>query len=89
MILHFFYYGLPEFDMTLEDRPNDFETDFEKLPPLKMQIELSDSSLCLESFEPLELANFRKQMAELEIDLYSHNYKKERASSFSTIVAKS
>jgi hypothetical protein len=42
-VLHFFYYGLPEFDLTLEDRPNDFETDFEKLPPLKMQIELSDS----------------------------------------------
>ena len=28
-------------------------------------------------------------MADLDIDLLNHNYKKERASSFSTIVAKS
>ena len=29
---HFFGYGYPEFDMTCEDRPNSYETDFEKLP---------------------------------------------------------
>jgi hypothetical protein len=29
---HFFGYGYPEFDMNSDEKPNEWETDFEKLP---------------------------------------------------------
>ena len=49
---HYFGYGYPQFDMTAEDRPNDFETDFEKQPVQNMKLEILDSLICFDSFNP-------------------------------------
>ena len=49
-ISHFFGYGYPEFDLSSPDKPNDYETDFEKFPVQKMRLEILDSLICLDSF---------------------------------------
>jgi hypothetical protein len=48
---HYFGYGAPEFDLSSEDRPNFYETDFEKLPVMKMKFEVLDSLICIDSFD--------------------------------------
>jgi hypothetical protein len=59
-IIHFFSYGLPEFDPSAEDLPNAFESDIEKLPFLEMKIDILDSMVCMDSFDPQEIEKVRK-----------------------------
>ena len=63
---HFFGYGYPEFDMTSDDRPNYYETDFEMLPIMKMKIEILDSMICMDSFDTNDFLNFKGNQAFFE-----------------------
>ena len=60
---HFFGYGYPEFDQMSEDRPNHYEADLEKLPVMKLKVELLDSMICMDSFEPADLVSYLKSQA--------------------------
>lgn len=60
---HFFVEGLPEFDPASEDRPNDYEADFEKLPVLKMKLDIVESMLCVESYDPADLVAYLENQA--------------------------
>jgi hypothetical protein len=64
---HFFGYGYPEFDPMSEDRPNDYETDVEKLPVMKLKIDILDSMICMDSFEPADLVGYLESQALLEL----------------------
>lgn len=46
-ISHFFGYGYPEFH---DEKPNEYETDFEKFPVMKMKLLVLDSLICVDSF---------------------------------------
>jgi len=65
-IAHFFGYGYPEFDMTCEDRPNSYEADFEKLPVMQMKLDILESMICMESFDPADMARYRGSQAASE-----------------------
>ena len=60
MIAHFFGCGYPEFDLDSFECPNFYETDFEKLPILKMKVEVLDSMICLDSFKSEDVQDFMK-----------------------------
>lgn len=60
MISHFFGYGFPEFDLNSFECPNIYETDLEKLPVLKMKVEIQDSMICLDSFKSEDIQNFKR-----------------------------
>ena len=60
MIAHFFGYGYPQFDMDSFECPIAYETDFEKLPVLKMKVEVLDSMICIDSFKSEDVLNFLK-----------------------------
>ena len=64
---HFFGYGYPEFDLMSEDRPNAYETDVEKLPIMKLKIDILDSMICMDSFEPADLVGYLESQALLEL----------------------
>lgn len=55
MISHFFSYSYPQFDLNTFECPNHYEDDFEKLPILKMKIEVLDSMICMDSFKSEEI----------------------------------
>lgn len=54
-VAHFFGYGYPEFDPNSEESPNAYESDFEKLPVWKMKLEVLDSMLCVDNFDPRDV----------------------------------
>lgn len=60
MISHFFSCGYPEFDLDSFECPNHYETDFEKLPILKMKVEVLDSMICIDSFKSEDVQDFMK-----------------------------
>ena len=43
--------------MTADDRPNDYETDLEKQPVQNMKLEILDSMICFDSFNPCIASN--------------------------------
>ena len=59
-ILHFFTYGLPEFDPLSEDLPNEFEANIEKDPRLEIKVTVLDSMVCMDSFDLCEIEKQRK-----------------------------
>ena len=52
--------------MDSDDRPNYYETDFEKLPIMTMTVEILDSMICVDSFEANDLVNFKGNLASFE-----------------------
>jgi hypothetical protein len=59
-ISHFFTYGLPEFDENDEDKPNEYEADYEKLPVLELKLSILDSMVCIDSFDPEDIVIYRE-----------------------------
>ena len=45
-ILHFFVYGMPEFDPNSVDKPNDYDPDVENAPPRFIKVKLYNSLIC-------------------------------------------
>ena len=63
-LVHFFAEGTPEYEKptdvpqdgnTIGEWPNSWETDLEKMPALKVKVEVLDSLLCLDSFDSADL----------------------------------
>ena len=68
-IAHFFGYGYPEFDPDSEESPNAYENDFEKLPVWKMKLEVLESMLCVDNFDPRDVVEAKANLRAAGIGL--------------------
>lgn len=67
-IVHFFGYGYPEYQEQMQDGdsigewPNQWETDLEKMPEMKIKMEIKDCLICMDGFDTGDLLEYKQNI---------------------------